>query len=247
MKITHDSSFTIEELHTDHEEADTKVACLINHAIRTYPTLSEGCVRSSSADIDIPVILIGTFEVNEDPVIVLDNGTSKYRRRIRINRCPLSSKHQKALGGFHSFSGNDFVSSFLRKSKRIWSTHVEANEELLIFFSSLGDGRITDDLCRTAESLACKIYGDRKMDSVDSLRSEMFWNKLRRYGKFYDLSLLPLCASTLRKHTARANYICHIWKNAINPLQNLEPFENNGWLADGNIEWINKPYPKDLS
>ena len=84
------------------------------------------------------------------------------------------------------------------------------------------------------------------MDSVDSLRSKMFWNKLRRYGKFYDLSLLPPCASTLRKHTARSNYICHIWKNAINQLQNLESFENYGWLADGNIEWIDKPYPDDV-
>ena len=108
---------------------------MINHAIHkhNYSTLSEVCVvRSSLEYIDIPVIVFGTFGGNEDHVMVLYNGTIKYRRRIRINknRCPLSSKHQKALVGLHAFSGNDFVSIFfLRKLKKICSTQVESNEE----------------------------------------------------------------------------------------------------------------------
>ena len=57
---------------------------------------------------------------------------------------------------------------------------------------------------------------------------------------------MPPCATTLKKHTARANYICRIWKNAIHPQQNLDAFENNGWLPDGNIDWIDSAYPDDV-
>ena len=30
------------------------------------------------------------------------------------------------------------------------------------------------------------------------------------------------------------------------PQQNFESFENNGWLPDGNIEWIDSAYRDDV-
>ena len=30
------------------------------------------------------------------------------------------------------------------------------------------------------------------------------------------------------------------------PLQNLDSFQDNGWLTDGSIDWIECPYPSDI-
>ena len=35
-------------------------------------------------------------------------------------------------------------------------------------------------------------------------------------------------------------------EKAIHPIQNMEPFDNNGWLPDGNINWIDTAYPDDI-
>ena len=246
VKITRDGCFTIDELRTDHEEADTKVAYLISHALRTYSNIREVCVRSCSGDIDIPVILIGIFGGCENAFITLDNGTGKYRKKIEITRCTLSRKQQKALVGFHAFTGNDYLSSFLRKSKKIWGSIVENDEELLDFFVSLGEGQVNDALDLAAEKFVCRIYGEKKIESVINLRSKLFWNKLKKYEKFSDLSLLPPCSSTLTKHSTRANYLCQLWRKADFPMLNMDPFANNGWFSDGTIHWIDNPYPEDV-
>ena len=66
------------------------------------------------------------------------------------------------------------------------------------------------------------------IDSVNELRAKIFWKRLRKDGKVVDLSLLPPCSSTLRKHTARAHFIAKMWKLASYPLQHLDSFEDNG-------------------
>ena len=74
----------------------------------------------------------------------------------------------------------------------------------------------------------------------------MFWAKLRKNGKVPDLSSLPPCSSSLKKHTSRAHYVSKIWKQAIFPLQHIDSFVNNCWLADGSIDWIDVAFPKEL-
>ena len=76
------------------------------------------CIRSSSGDTDIPVIMIGAFGKSEQ-YIVVDNGTGKDRKQIRIDSSILSEKQQKALIGFHAFTGNDYVSSFMKKKNKL--------------------------------------------------------------------------------------------------------------------------------
>ena len=59
-KISNSGSVDVEELETDHEEADTKISYLIQHAARSSNGQQIICVvRSSSGDIDIPIILLG--------------------------------------------------------------------------------------------------------------------------------------------------------------------------------------------
>ena len=52
--------------------------------IENNDELSEVFVRSSSGDTDIPVIMIGAFGKSEQ-YIVVDNGTGKDRKQIRID------------------------------------------------------------------------------------------------------------------------------------------------------------------
>ena len=82
--------------------------------------------------------------------------------------------------------------------------------------------------------------------NVDELRAVMFWAKLRKNGKVPDLSSLPPCSTSLKKHTARAHYMAKIWKQATMPLQEIESLENSGWLADGSIDWIDAAFPEEI-
>ena len=74
----------------------------------------------------------------------------------------------------------------------------------------------------------------------------MYWNFVKKNGKVPDLSLLPPCSSSLKKHTARSHYIASIWKKAFIPYQNIDTFSNFGWFPDGKIDWIDRAYPENV-
>ena len=120
VKIASAQSLTLGELAIDHEEEDSKIAFLVQHAITNYADIEEVCVRSCSGDVDIPVILIGSFGTVEDKIIFVDYGSGKPRKKIRIDSSGLAYLEQQALVGFHAFSGNDYLSSFFRKTQKIW-------------------------------------------------------------------------------------------------------------------------------
>ena len=147
--------------------------------------------------------------------------------------------------GFHGYYGNDYEESFLRKTKKVWEK-VRCDEESLQFFKNLGIVQLDDDLFSASEKFVCKLYGDNRYTSVNKLRCKMFWNHYRKKGKVPDLSLLPPCASSLRKHTSRAYFVAKIWKHAHIPVQNTGSFTDHGWFADGSIDWIDEAYPKNV-
>ena len=244
LKITSERSEDIPELETNHEEADTKIAYLVQHAIQNNDQISEVIVRSSSGDIDIPVIMIGSFGCSEQ-YIVVDSGTGKHRKQIRIDCSMLSEKQQKALVGFHAFTGNDYVSSFMRKTKKIWKRFAE-DDEMLDFLCQLGEGELTPNIHEAAEKFVSKMYGNKTITSVNELRAKLFWSRTRKNGKVPDLSLLPLCSSSLMKHTARVHYVAKIWRQANIPLQTIGSYVGNGWLPDGSIDWIDRAYPANV-
>ncbi len=88
-------------------------------------------VNSSSGDIDKPVILVaGEFDTR----ILIGNGTGKYRKISDVSACKLSQKqrkHKKALLGLRSFTGNDYVSSILRRGKQLCWKHVKEYSAVL--------------------------------------------------------------------------------------------------------------------
>ena len=146
-------------------------------------------------------------------------------KRIRIDSSRLTQ--QQALAGFHAFTGNNYISSFLRKTKKTWIKVLEDSESLS-FLAQLGNNSLTDELFHNAEKFVCKLYGDRHCESVNELRAKIFWKCLKTDGKVVDLSLLPPYSSTLWKHTVRAHFIANMWKLASYPLQHLDSFADNG-------------------
>ena len=49
----------------------------------------------------------------------------------------LWEKQQKAVVGFHAYIGNDYVSSFMRTTKKVWKSVTENEEILMTFFDRL--------------------------------------------------------------------------------------------------------------
>ena len=234
----------IESLKTNHEEADTKIAYLTQHALDNAEKLDHVCVRSSSGDIDIPIILVGAFGKCKTQILI-DNGTGKNRKTIRIDSSKLTEKQQMTFIAFHAMSGNDYVSGFMRKSKKTWAL-VAKDKDLTDLFCQLGVGELTEEAYEKLRCLSAGCMDTKRLKKVNEWRAIMFWAKLRKNGKVPDLSSLPPCSSSLKKHTSRAHYVSKIWKQAIFPLQHIDSFVNNGWLADGSIDWIDVAFPEEL-
>ena len=245
-KITHSGSSRIHELDTNHEEADTKIAYLIQHIINTNIGEVPTCVvRSSSGDTDIPIILLGAFQQNIN--IYIDNGTGKDRKFFHLNSCDLDSQSLQALVGYHAFSGNDYVSSFLRKSKVTGWKVVKNDEEFLEGFAKLGTNQSLSEFeINFLQKFVCVLYGEKGSVEVNKARTSIFWKKLKKNKKVSDISLLPPCYTSLFKHSKRANYVARIYRLAGRTTMNLTHVTENGWLKDCTPDWIEKAYPDNL-
>ena len=97
----------VESLVSNQEEADTKV---VLHALDALKKDGNVCIRSPSGDTDILVIAIALLKQNSR--VLVDTGNGDNRKKVWLDSITLTSRQQDALIGFHSFSGNDYVSAF---------------------------------------------------------------------------------------------------------------------------------------
>ena len=84
-------------------------------------------IQSSSRDVVIPIILLGSFGSHSTTNITLDNGAGKNRKNIRIDSSHLTQLQQQALVEFHAFTGNDYLVFLERRYNR-----GRSNEECVI-------------------------------------------------------------------------------------------------------------------
>ena len=78
VKISSEGVIQVQEFNTNHEEADTKICYLLQHAPRMNNGLEKVCIgRSSSGDVDIPIILLANEA--EKLHVFIHNGAGKYR------------------------------------------------------------------------------------------------------------------------------------------------------------------------
>ena len=161
VRLTSQRVETIEELQINHEEADTKICYLLHHAVQSNNNEETVCVvRSSSCDIDIPVILLA----NEMLCLLayVYNGAGKNRKVMDLSSCSLSKYQKRALLGMHAFTGNDYVSSFLRKGKQVCRKLIKDSAEFLQMFGELGSqDYVSESTAAGLEKFVCSLYSEK--------------------------------------------------------------------------------------
>ena len=89
--------------------------CLVKYAIENEENSEENSedvtfiIRSTSGDIDIPVILLNS-ETNSN--VFIDSGRRNNRKLLCIQATTLTTDQKKAIVGLHAFTGTDQNSSF---------------------------------------------------------------------------------------------------------------------------------------
>jgi hypothetical protein len=81
-----------------------------------------------------------------------DYGFGKNRKSIWLDEVDLSSDYYKALIGFHTFTGNDYVSAFFKKGKSLcWKTllkkELKRDSKIIATIDSAQPERITTIIC----------------------------------------------------------------------------------------------------
>ena len=150
----------VEQLSSNQGEADTK---LLLHAAHALSENADGSVvvRSLSGDVDVKMLFLNVLLENPEKILI-DYGCGYSRKILQLSSIDVSDEHKQALVRFHSFTGNDYISSFFRKSKcHCWQV-VEKNNGLVHVFLQLGaQWRVDEDLLSKLEGQ--QFFGQRKM------------------------------------------------------------------------------------
>ena len=145
------------------------MAYLLHHAQQqNVGEKTIGALQSHSGDIDIPVILLAN-EV-ENLRVYIDNGAGQHRKFLDLSSCDLLHIQKQALLGVHAFSGNDYISSLMRKGKKACWNLVKENSEFLAAFSEIGtEETASDNLVNTLERCVCQLYGEKSLASANKV------------------------------------------------------------------------------
>ena len=239
LKITQHEAFIVTEKSSDHEEADTKLVALVKAAnIANGKTVM---IRSPSGDIDIIVLFI--LHEFDGITILIDNGVGKSRKIIDMSTSLLCQQKRKALAAVHAFSGNDYVSSFFRKGKKVMWKLVLQNDKFLDAFSQLGlFNSVTDEVSNCLEKFMCALYSYKNETTVNNVRVKMFQMK-----GISDLALLPPCKDNLKLHISRANYVANMYLNAIELHRCLDDPIYHRWKQCGTVQWRDDCFPENIN
>ena len=232
MRLTRQRVETIGESRANHKEADTKICYLLHHAVQSNNNEDTVCVvRSSSGDMDIPVILLA----NEMPnlIVYVDNRAGKNRKVMDLSSCSLSKDQKKALFGMHAFTGNDYVSSFLQKGKQVCYKLIKDS--------------VSESTAAGLEKFVCSLYNEKRLSSVNRAQKIIFWRSYSRDNEVIDVSLLPPCPTSLERAIRRANYVAKIWRQSSRHMMNIHEPHFHGWNEVLSTDWISVPCPEDIS
>ena len=234
------------ELSSNQEEADTK---MIMHCVNALDSNDHGnvVIRSHSGDTDINVLATSLILNNAGRTFV-DYNTGDYREVLCLGDVDLIDEEKSALIGLHSFTGNDYASSFFKKSKKsCWKT-LTNNPKFFKTFSTLGNTwNPSEELQSELEEFVCLLFGgNRRMKKINDLRHYLYKKKFENKEKVIDLSLLPPCFQSLQLHIYRTNYIARRYKLSNFPLIDEPDKKNHGWDENGQINWVIKAYPSEV-
>ena len=172
ITVTYDSTEENVDLKSNQEEADTKV---ILHAINVIRSGGDAVIRSPSGDTDIMVVALAL--IDDLVKVYFDYCNGKCKKRMCLGAVGMKDEEKKALVGFHSFTGNDYIPAIFRKGKKqCWST-MKSNESFLRAFTELGtDWDMTEQQVNAIEQYVCALYKSKKK-SVNDVRYDLFEKK----------------------------------------------------------------------
>ena len=172
-KITLPSVSTLDDYVSNQEEADTKIILHAQKILEDIPDDKNVVVRSHYADADINVIAITILQPKETQVFI-DFGKGAFRKAAWLGELELSPIEKKYLLGLHAFSGNDYISSIVRRSKLMCWKAMKAKPEFQTLFINLGNSwTVSEELIKGFEEYVCNLYGFKEVD-VNKTRHEMF-------------------------------------------------------------------------
>ena len=241
-----ESGVTVKKvLSSNHEEADTKVVLHCYHSMQEDPS-TKVVLRSPSGDTNILVLAPTLLDSN---CVYLDYGKGKPRKRFWLNQVVIEDQLKRALIGFRSFTGNDYISSFFKKSKQMCWKALKKNRNFVEALSLLGENwsvDIDDAIMPVLEQYVCKIYDNPREKPVNVVRSKLFQKKYTKRGKVIDMALLPPCNSSLLLHIKRFNYVKKIWRSSLTSWLDADEISENGWLPDGSTYWVDDVFPREI-
>jgi hypothetical protein len=249
---------TEQQLSSSHEEADTR---MILHCIHAANMDKDKVILVRSPDTDVFLLLL-KFAQNLDNLVLFDTGVGNKRRLIDVKA--VVEKHGAdlccILFSFHSFTGCDTTSAFVRRGKLIPYKTLQVFPQFRSTFASLA---VTTDIPETTfeelEHFLCCAYGKSEYTDVNKLRYDMFTQKFKTtkgqtlsISDGVDLSLLPPCRSSLHNHILRCNYQAYVWNMADVAFPFIPSPVGRGWAIDESgqlhIDWVKGDIlPKELA
>jgi len=168
-------------------------------------------------------------------------------RFININQLynTLGATLSKSLPGYHAFTGSDYTAAFSRKGKLSALKVLEKDNKLQETFGKLGEEDINSETFEQLELLACRMYGMKKINSINEVRLEKFAQKYKPKKdkvinlKSMDGSFLPPCFAVLKEKIKRVNYVTAKWKSSTSIRMPPITPQESGWILEGNRYRLN--------
>lgn len=223
----------VDQLCSDHEEADTKLLLHAKHASQTH-----GCVLIKTPDTDVVIIAISLAHHLSCDIYLL---TLKCISITAITD-RLSQLLAMSLIGLHAFTGCDSVSAFYGKGKRSVYTLLRPQSRMLDGLRKLGKSSspyvFDTELLPVMESIVCLMYGCPDTTEVNTARYKLFCSKASTEQS------LPPTQDALIQHLRRACYQATVWERALEAKQNAPSPVGHGWsMVEDNLQfsWMTSP------
>ncbi|KAG0710562.1 hypothetical protein GWK47_022565 [Chionoecetes opilio] len=209
-KVASSQRSDVEQLHSSHEEADTRI---ILHAKAAYINGYERIIVSCK-DTDV-LVLLTHFAGQLSEELWMRTGTRQERRYVAVHDIQLTPTMQRNIQVYHAITGCDTVSQPIGHGKKTTWKVFQQHGALL---DDLGRGTLSESTIRSVEEFFCRIYSPASDETtiINDVRYRMFQKGTT------DQEKLPPCRKCLEQHIKRAHHQAQVWFQADVPIPEIE-------------------------
>ncbi|XP_067931036.1 uncharacterized protein [Watersipora subatra] len=226
----------VPELHSDHEEADTRLLLHATHA-RAY-----GTVLIKSPDTDVAILCLSHFpKMNCERLIFATGVGSKLRLLdIGIMHIKLGSDLCAALPQIHALTGCDSTSALFGKGKKKCYSIFKNNPPYVeAIKTSVGQSFYTnkETMTNAIEPVICMLYSPQAK-TIEEARYRAFCCNASSERQ------LPPTRDALQQHLLRVNYQATIWQLSLSAKIKPPSPHGFGWILQDeklDIKWMENP------